>query len=80
VESYTDANALLVLVGNKADAERQVSEEEIAQFVQDKNLMYYETSAKAGTNVKDMFIGVAGTLTERTPVPTGQNGRKGTTL
>jgi GTPase SAR1 family protein len=27
VESYTDSNALLVLVGNKIDAERQVSTE-----------------------------------------------------
>lgn len=27
VESYTDANAQLVLVGNKSDAERQVSDE-----------------------------------------------------
>jgi len=43
-------------------------------------LTYYETSAKTGVNVKDMFMGVAGTLTERTPIPLGQNGRKGTTL
>lgn len=67
-------------MGNKADAERQVSEEEITQFAQDKNLIYYETSAKTGANVKDMFIGMASTLTERTPIPAVQNGRKGTSL
>jgi Ras-related protein Rab-1A len=67
VESYTDTKALLILVGNKADAEPQVTKEEISQFVQDKNLIYYETSAKSGANVREMFNGVAVTLTERSP-------------
>lgn len=68
VESYTDSNALLVLVGNKADVpERQVTPEEVAQFVTDKNLLYFETSAKLGSHVKEMFLGVATKLTERAP-------------
>lgn len=68
VESYTDSNALLVLVGNKADvAERQVTQEEVSQFVTDKNLLYFETSAKLGSQVKEMFLGVATKLTERAP-------------
>lgn len=54
-------------MGNKNDAERQVSTEEVQQFVQDKNLLYYETSAKSGLNVREMFIGVATTLTEKSP-------------
>lgn len=29
VESYTDESAILVLVGNKADGKREVSEEEV---------------------------------------------------
>jgi Ras-related protein Rab-1A len=81
VESYTDSNAVLVLVGNKADAERQVSTEEIQQFVQDKNLLYYETSAKSGLNVREMFVGVATVLTEKTPVSgIDKRGQGGTSL
>jgi len=56
------------LVGNKADApDRKVNAEEVAAFVTDKNLQYYETSAKTGQNVRDMFITVATRLNERTP-------------
>jgi len=52
------------LVGNKADApDRKVNAEEVT----DKNLQYYETSAKTGQNVRDMFITVATRLNERTP-------------
>jgi GTPase SAR1 family protein len=79
VESYTDGNALLVLVGNKADADPQVSAEEITQFAQDKNMLYYETSAKSGINVKEMFHGVATTLSETTPDAAKQK-RKGLAL
>ena len=51
---------MLVLVGNKADAADQVvSEDEIRSFVEDKKLVYYDTSAKTGLNVRDMFIWVA---------------------
>jgi hypothetical protein len=72
---------MLILVGNKADAERHVTNEEINSFVQDKKLTYFETSAKSGFNVKEMFIGVATTLTERSPGIVGPNLRqKGTTL
>jgi hypothetical protein len=66
-------------VGNKSDAERQVSAEEVQQFVEDKHLFYYETSAKSGANVREMFVGVATALTERTPTA-GIDKRPGTTL
>jgi hypothetical protein len=63
-------------VGNKADSpDRKVNAEEVASFVTDKNLQYYETSAKTGQNVKDMFITVATRLTERTPAA-GVGGRQ----
>lgn len=41
MESYTDEGTLLVLVGNKSDCERKVSEKEVREFVQDKELMYF---------------------------------------
>ena len=64
VESYTDESAVIILVGNKCDQDRAISEEEIKSFVNEKNLHYYETSAKTGQNVSDMFIGIAQHLTE----------------
>ena len=73
---------MLVLVGNKADAADQVvSEDEIRSFVEDKKLVYYDTSAKTGLNVRDMFIWVATELSERSQASPNQGQRaKGTTL
>jgi len=48
--------------------------------VKDKGLTYFETSAKSGLNVKDMFIGVASLLTEKSPTENSQIRKKGTTL
>ena len=74
VESYTDANAQLVLVGNKSDSTSQVSQEEIKDFTESKGLLYFETSAKTGSNVREMFIWVAEELTRRTPAASGGMG------
>jgi len=55
----------------------------VQSFVNDKKLVYFETSAKTGHNVKDMFIQVATQLAERNPqTQGGPNSRtnKGTTL
>lgn len=67
VESYTDASAQLVLVGNKCDCPKQVTEQELQEFITAKKLTYYETSAKTGQAVKDMFIKVATVLSEQNP-------------
>jgi GTPase SAR1 family protein len=56
---------LLVLVGNKSDCERVVPEAEVRAFVEEKGLIYYETSAKKAVNVHEMFVGIAQQLTER---------------
>ena len=65
VESYTDESAVIILIGNKCDQARTVSEADVKAFVDSKNLHYYETSAKTGANVGDMFIGIAQHLTEK---------------
>ncbi|KAJ2739794.1 GTPase Ryh1 [Coemansia sp. BCRC 34490] len=53
---------IIVLVGNKTDlndAGRQVSTEEGEKKARDFNVMFMETSAKAGHNVKILFRNIA---------------------
>ena len=46
----------VILVGNKIDkSEREVSNEEALSFAKRKKLKYYETSAKTGFNIKEVF-------------------------
>ena len=45
----------IILVGNKIDLPRDISTEEGANFAQGKKLKYFETSAKTGFNIKEVF-------------------------
>ena len=51
-------NAKLILVGNKCDLinERKVSIEEGEKRAKDNNIKFFESSAKDGTNVNEMFF------------------------
>ncbi|KAK6033983.1 hypothetical protein COOONC_28513 [Cooperia oncophora] len=53
-----------MLVGNKTDLgdKRQVSSEEGQRKANELNVMFIETSAKAGYNVKQLFRRIAGAL------------------
>ena len=48
----------MVLVGNKTDldSERAVSTEEGEEFAKANNMQFFETSAKNGTNIEDVFV------------------------
>ena len=47
---------VLILVGNKIDEEnRVVTKEEAIKFSRDKNIDYYEVSAKTGIGIKEVF-------------------------
>lgn len=52
---------IIILVGNKSDLveEREVSKEEIDKYVKVNNYEYYETSAKTGNNVDELFFNLA---------------------
>ena len=51
-------NAKLILVGNKCDLinERKVSIEEGEKRAKDNNIKFFESSAKEGTNVNELFL------------------------
>lgn len=46
-------NIKKILIGNKTDLERYVSEEEAREFANIHNLVYFETSAKLNINIKE---------------------------
>ncbi len=55
-------NMILCLVGNKCDAnenERKISKIKGKKFADDNNMLFFETSAKTGEGIKDLFVTIA---------------------
>ena len=78
-----DDDVLIILAGNKSDLaeQRQVSTEQAEQYAKERNIMYFETSARAGTNIKLLFNELAKKLTgiETNPIcPDEEKSTKGT--
>jgi Ras-related protein Rab-6A len=71
-------DVIIVLVGNKTDVSerRQVSPEEGEEKAQKENIMFIESSAKAGFNVKALFRKLATALPgmDSTTVQTSNGG------
>ncbi|GAB4857746.1 Ras- protein RABH1b [Ancistrocladus abbreviatus] len=64
VRTERGSDVIIVLVGNKTDLvdKRQVSIEEGEAKAHDLNVMFIETSAKAGFNIKALFRKIAAAL------------------
>jgi Ras-related protein Rab-6A len=64
VRTERGSDVLIMLVGNKTDLsdKRQVSTEDGEKKAKELNVMFIETSAKAGYNVKQLFRRVASSL------------------
>jgi Ras-related protein Rab-5C len=45
---------------------RKISQEEAAAYAEDEGLLFFETSAKLGTNVKEVFTAIANAIPEST--------------
>ena len=61
-------NMLLFLVGNKCDVndeERKVAKNKGKKFAEDNNMLFYETTAKTGAGVKELFGEVASKVYEQ---------------
>ena len=61
IKNYAPENVKLILVGNKCDLvnERQVSFEEGENYAKKFNIKFFESSAKDGTNVNELFFYLA---------------------
>jgi small GTP-binding protein len=64
IHTLCDANAVVQLIGNKADLKdrRLVSVSEAEDFARHHHIKYMETSAKAGQNVREVFISVTASI------------------
>lgn len=64
VRTERGSDVIIMLVGNKTDLaeRRQVSTEDGEQKAKEMNVMFIETSAKTGYNVKNLFRRVASSL------------------
>ena len=62
---------IIALVGNKLDlvSERQITFEEGKTLAEEEHLLFYETSAKTGQSVNDVFLGIGNKI----PDPSLQN-------
>ena len=56
IKNYCNNNIKVVLVGNKCDSsDRVITEEEGKKFAEKYNIKFFETSAKTGQNINEVF-------------------------
>jgi small GTP-binding protein len=67
IRSLCEPNAVVMLIANKADlaARRVVTPSEAEEFASLNHILYMETSAKAGQNIREAFVRVAAAILGR---------------
>ena len=63
--SELEKNPLVIICGNKSDLDSSVDEEAVKSFADSREVKYFFTSARKGTNIKDMFTYIASALLDR---------------
>jgi len=73
LHEHADSDIVIMLVGNKTDLKtsREVSTDEARKFAQKNNLLYIETSALDGENIKEAFQQTITAIHERRRGKTG---------
>ncbi|XP_072014140.1 uncharacterized protein [Amphiura filiformis] len=62
IRAHTDDDVLIIIVGNKLDTaqeHREVETEEAQRFAADIEAEFFETSAKTGDNIDELFTNIA---------------------
>lgn len=61
VKNHAHADVYKMLLGNKCDVEvdKKIPKDQIAELVNELNIEYYETSAKANVNINEAFYQIA---------------------
>eukprot|EP01156_Anaeramoeba_ignava_P001383 Anaeramoba_ignava/a1381_33.p1 GENE.a1381_33~~a1381_33.p1 ORF type:complete len:204 (-),score=79.75 a1381_33:115-726(-) len=55
IKNSTSGDVEIMLIGNKTDGKRQITEEEGLNFAKKNNLLFIETSAKLGEGISQAF-------------------------
>lgn len=66
IQNNAAADVVIVLIGNKCDLkEREVTPEEGKEMADKFSLKFFETSAKEGTNVNEVFYHIASVIKDK---------------
>ena len=65
IKEVAPKDVVIVLVGNKVDLNREVNKNDVENFAEENNLIYYEISAKDGINVDFAFEKLAKVIIEK---------------
>ena len=55
IKSVNKDSSILILVGNKTDLKREISQNEAKELANKENMIFFEVSAKNGDNIENMF-------------------------